>query len=67
MTGLHRRSGWPIASIRLAIELAVLGAGIALGGRAGPATVAFALLVGYSLALTLQVFAHLWPADDVEI
>jgi uncharacterized protein len=64
MTGLHRRLGWPIASIRLFIELAVLGAGIALGGRFGPATVAFALLVGYSLALSLEVFAHLWPADD---
>jgi uncharacterized membrane protein YczE len=63
MTGLHRRFGWPLASIRVSIELAVLGVGIALGGRAGIATIAYALLVGYGLALSLQVLAHLWPAD----
>jgi len=63
MTGLHRLWGWPIASIRACIELAALGAGIALGGRAGPATLAFALLVGYSLAVSLQVLAHIWPVE----
>jgi uncharacterized membrane protein YczE len=57
MTGIHRRRGWPLASVRASIELAALAAGVALGGTAGVATVAFALLVGYSLGLTLRVFA----------
>jgi uncharacterized membrane protein YczE len=57
MTGLHRRSGWPLASVRIAIELTVLCAGIALGGTAGVATVAFAVLVGYCLGITLKLFA----------
>jgi hypothetical protein len=56
MTGLHRRSGWPLASVRAAIELTVLAIGYALGGNAGVATFAFALLVGYCLTLTLRLF-----------
>jgi uncharacterized membrane protein YczE len=58
MTGIHRRLGYPIASVRLAIELAVLAVGIVLGGTFGVATVAFALFVGYCLAWTLQLFAR---------
>jgi uncharacterized membrane protein YczE len=50
MTGLHRRLGYPIASVRAAIEVSVLVVGIVLGGTVGVATFAFALLVGYSLA-----------------
>jgi uncharacterized membrane protein YczE len=57
MTGLHRRLGWPLASVRAAIELTVLAIGYALGGNAGVATFAFALLVGYCLTLTLRLFA----------
>jgi uncharacterized membrane protein YczE len=56
MTGIHRRLGYPIASVRTVIELTVLVLGVALGGTVGVATFAFALFVGYSLALTLQVF-----------
>jgi uncharacterized membrane protein YczE len=56
MTGLHRRLGYPIASVRASIELTVLVIGIALGGTVGVATFAFALLVGYCLAWTLQLF-----------
>ena len=56
MTGLHRRTGYPIASVRAAIEITVLVIGFALGGTVGVATVAFALLVGYSLASTLRLF-----------
>jgi len=56
MTGLHRRFGYPIASVRVSIELTVLLIGLALGGTVGVATVAFALLVGYCLALTLRLF-----------
>jgi uncharacterized membrane protein YczE len=56
MTGIHRRFGYPIASVRASIEVTVLVLGIALGGTVGVATFAFALLVGYCLALTLQLF-----------
>jgi len=56
MTGLHRRLGYPIASVRFSIEITVLLIGLALGGTVGVATVAFALLVGYCLALTLRLF-----------
>jgi uncharacterized protein len=56
MTGIHRRFGYPIASVRLSIELTVLAIGFALGGTVGVATVAFALLVGYCLASTLRLF-----------
>jgi uncharacterized membrane protein YczE len=58
MTGIHRRLGYPIASVRAAIEVTVLVLGIALGGTVGVATFAFALLVGYCLALTLQLFTR---------
>jgi uncharacterized protein len=50
MTGLHRRTGVGIATVRTTIELCVLVAGIALGGHAGLGTIAFAVLVGYGLA-----------------
>lgn len=56
MTGIHRRLGYPIASVRLAIELTVLVVGVVLGGTFGVATVAFALFVGYCLAWTLRLF-----------
>jgi len=56
MTGIHRRTGYPIASVRAAIEITVLVIGFALGGTVGVATVAFALLVGYCLASTLRLF-----------
>jgi uncharacterized membrane protein YczE len=46
MTGLARRSGWSIRRVRTLIELAVLAAGIALGGTVGVGTVVFALAVG---------------------
>jgi len=56
MTGIHRRTGYPIAWVRAAIEITVLVIGFGLGGTVGVATVAFALLVGYCLASTLRLF-----------
>jgi uncharacterized membrane protein YczE len=46
MTGIHRRTGWPIWVGRSLVELTVLGAGWILGGNVGLGTVAFALLIG---------------------
>jgi uncharacterized membrane protein YczE len=60
MTGLHRRLGYAIASVRATIELTVLAIGIALGGTVGVATFAFALSVGYCLAWTLRLFERGW-------
>jgi hypothetical protein len=55
MTGLHRRTGRPVALIRGAIEVAALAAGAILGGTVGVGTVAFALLVGPAVAAALRV------------
>jgi uncharacterized membrane protein YczE len=61
MTGLHHRTGWPVGRIRLLIEVVVLVVGVLLGGTFGVGTVIFALFIGQSVALGLQVVAHLFP------
>jgi len=55
MTGLHRRTGRPIALLRGLIELTAFFVGAVLGGTYGIGTVAFALLVGPVVALGLRV------------
>lgn len=59
MTGIHRATGLGIAAVRTTIEITVLAVGVVLGGHAGFATVAFAVLVGYALAATFRLMA--WP------
>jgi len=61
MTGLARHTGWPIAGVRLSIELTVLVAGYVLGGRAGLGTVAFALTIGYAVAGAMSLLARIAP------
>jgi uncharacterized membrane protein YczE len=56
MTGLHRRTGWPIWVVRTSIEVIVLAIGWALGGQFGIGTVAFALLIGPMVGVTLPLF-----------
>jgi uncharacterized membrane protein YczE len=46
MTGLARRTGWSIRRVRTCIEIAVLVAGVSLGGVFGVGTIVFALGVG---------------------
>lgn len=46
MTGLARRTGWSLRLVRTGLEVAVLAAGLALGGVAGIGTVVFALAIG---------------------
>src|SRR5688572_26170431 len=46
MTGLHRRTGWPIWIVRTGIEVTVLAIGWLMGGNVGLGTLAFALLIG---------------------
>ena len=53
MTGIHRRTGWKIWIVRTAIEVTVLAIGWALGGDFGVGTVAFAVLIGPLVGITL--------------
>lgn len=57
MTGIARKAHWPIASVRLGIELSVLVAGFFLGGRVGLGTVLFALTIGYAIAIAITLIA----------
>lgn len=56
MTGLHRRTGWPIWIVRTGIEVVVLLAGVLLGGQFGVGTVAFALLIGPMVGVAMPLF-----------
>ncbi len=53
MTGIHQRTGWPVARVRLGIEVVVLAIGWLLGGTVGLGTVAFAVLIGPSVGYGL--------------
>ena len=57
MTGLHARFGWPLSAVRTGIELTAALVGLALGGRVGAGTLAFALLVGPAVATAVRVIA----------
>ena len=57
MTGVHRRTGWPIWIVRTAIEVAVLTIGWLLGGNVGLGTLAFALLIGPMVNVTMPLLA----------
>lgn len=55
MTGIHRRTGLRIWIARTAIEVTVLIAGWLLGGQFGVGTIAFALLIGPMVNVTLPL------------
>jgi uncharacterized membrane protein YczE len=55
MTGLHARTGLRIWIVRSGIEITVLVIGWILGGQVGIGTLAFALLIGPMVNLTLPV------------
>ena len=59
MTGIARRTGWPIAGVRLSIELTVLVVGYLLGGRVGIGTVAFALTIGHAIAAAMRLLQRI--------
>lgn len=59
MLSLSRLSGWPIARVRTAIEVVVLSLGALLGGPLGWGTLAFALLIGPSVAASLRLMRWL--------
>lgn len=55
MIALSERTGAPVRRVRTLVELAVLGAGWAMGGRVGFGTVLFALTVGPAMQWGMQV------------
>ena len=55
MTGIHRRTGWPIWVVRTSIEVTVLVIGWLLGGNVGIGTLAFALLIGPMVNVTMPL------------
>jgi len=55
MTGIHHRYGVKIWIARTAIELTVLAIGWLLGGNVGIGTLAFALLIGPMVNLTIPL------------
>ena len=55
MTGLHARTGRPIWVVRTGIEVTVLVVGFLLGGQVGIGTLAFALLIGPLVNITLPL------------
>jgi len=57
MTGLRARTGWPIWAIRTGIEASVTLIGWLLGGNVGVGTIAFALLIGPMVHVTMPWFS----------
>lgn len=55
MTGIHRKYEWKIWIVRTAIEVTVLSIGWLLGGNVGIGTVAFALLIGPMVNVTIPL------------
>ena len=55
MTGLHARFGWKIWKVRTGVEVTVLAIGWLLGGSVGFGTLAFALLIGPMVGVTLPL------------
>lgn len=61
MTGLHKRTGWPIWFVRTGLEVVVVAVGWSLGGNVGIGTLAFALLVGPLCQHFMRIFVVRLP------
>ena len=59
MTGIQRKSGIPIGSVRAGIEISVVIIGWVLGGTVGLGTLLFAILIGPIVAVSLNVAGRL--------
>lgn len=55
MTGMQRVSGYPIGNVRAAIEISVVIIGWSLGGTIGIGTVIFAVMIGPTVAICLNI------------
>lgn len=56
MTGLCRRTGWPVKWVRTAIEIGVLAIGWMLGGTVGMGTILYAATIGWIVHHALPFF-----------
>jgi uncharacterized membrane protein YczE len=56
MTGICRKTGWPIKLVRTGIELTVLSIGWLLGGTVGLGTVVYAISIGWIVHHSLPFF-----------
>jgi uncharacterized membrane protein YczE len=56
MTGLARRTGWSLRSVRTGLEFGVVGGGLALGGPIGLGTLLYAVGIGPLAQLLLPSF-----------
>ena len=56
MTGLQRRTGYPIMWVRISLEVTVVCIGWSLGGTVGFGTILFALAIGPSVSIFLHGF-----------
>ena len=63
MTGLHRRTGRPVAAVRAAIEVSAVIVGAALGGTIGIGTLVFAVLIGPAVAGGLRALSAVPTAE----
>ena len=59
MTGIQKRTDWPIGRVRAGIEISVLSIGTFLGGIFGIGTIMFAIGIGPILAICLG-FVKKW-------
>ena len=55
MTGIQKKTGFPIGRVRAGIEIVVLSIGIVLGGTFGLGTIMFAISIGPIVAICLGV------------
>ena len=55
MTGMQRVTGYPIGNVRAAIEISVVVIGWSLGGTIGIGTVIFAVMIGPTVAVCLNI------------
>ena len=55
MTGIQRITNIPVAKVRASIEISVLLLGYYLGGTVGIGTVIFAIFIGHTVAICLQL------------
>lgn len=56
MTGLCRRTGWPVKWVRTGIEIGVLAVGWMLGGTVGMGTILYAAAIGWIVHHALPFF-----------
>ena len=56
MTGLVRRTGWPVRRVRTMIEVSVVAVGWLLGGVVGAGTIVYALAIGPLVQALLPTF-----------